>query len=347
MRRSAVDAAIGSDNLVRFTTTLCRWRFPVPPEVIAWTLLFVVAFALVYRFFAWVGGRRNRAPSLAAQRDHVQRPVETVVAPETAIADRAAAEAVAVEPVVIAPTIPAPTVQANEQPEAAQTEPPPPLSLPLATVPEIIAPPLPMPSTAVMSARIAAEAVRTAMAPSVAATLPPRPKPSVAATLPPEPVAPPAAEPAPLDAAPPVESSKTHAAFPSGPVQDDVSISEDEPEHNESTSPLPLQGVVEVSKSARFRARRIGLEAPSLDIRLRDSRERRCIPVPKTVRGPSEPVAAKGLKVLAPKGAPEKAPTRRIGRKPDGENLLATARSQTRIIGAAQRPSRILTASAF
>lgn len=343
MRRSAVDAAIGSDNLVRFTTTLCRWRFPVPPEVIAWTLLFVVAFALVYRFFAWVGRRRNRAPSLAAQRDQVQRPVETVVAPETAIADRAAAEAVAAEAVVIAPVVPAPTTPANKQPEA---EPPPPLSLPLAAAPEIIAP-MPMPSTAVMSARIAAEAARTAMAPSVAATLPPRPKPSVAATLPPEPVAPPAAEPAPLDAAPPVESSETHAAFPSGPVQDDVSISEDEPEHNESTSPVPLQGVVEVSKSARFRARRIGLEAPSLDIRLRDSRERRCIPVPKTVRGPSEPVAAKGLKVLAPKGAPEKAPTRRIGRKPDGENLLATARAQTRIIGAAQRPSRILTASAF
>jgi hypothetical protein len=87
-----------------------------------------------------------------------------------------------------------------------------------------------------------------------------------------------------------------------------------------------------------LRARRIGTEFPSLDIRLKDSRSRKTLPAPKTSRKPPKVAGTKEMKVLALRTMPQKT-GRRVGRK---ENVLASTKAQTRIVGVPQRAPRVL-----
>jgi hypothetical protein len=192
-----------------------------------------------------------------------------------------------------------------------------------------------------MAARLAASSRRTALAPSVAATLPPFRQPSVAATLAPRPSAPVPTSTAATDVpaaaivAPAAEIPKV-AAEPIGPSGTDDEVL------------APSHAAAGYTRNALFlRAWRLGSEVESLDLRLRDARDRRTIQIPKTARGFSELPTSKELKVLAPKPAPERTPARRIGTKAGEDIVLASAKAQTRIIGAPPRLSRVLAAAAL
>lgn len=327
------------------------------PKVVAWALLFVVAFAVVYRLFAWMGRRlrSNRAPDTVAAKPKIERVVPIARAPAAAETDlrstpppspapppkqNDAAEA----PAVVAAKAPMPAparTYAVEIPvseaRVAATEP--------ATLPQtIVAPEIsPAPPTD-LPARASVEEARTALAPSVAATIPPRVplKPSLAATLPPaspEPLAPPPAEPhaepAAPAATPPAIATSEDAA---GAEPCDAIAWETLPEAAEEAS---------APKFTRLRAHRIGVEAVSLDIRLRDSRERRVRHVPKTAPQTAMIIAIKALRVLVPKTPAGKGPARRIAPKSGETVVLTSAKAQTKIVGAPQRPSRVLFSPGF
>lgn len=311
----------------------------MPPEVLAWTLLFVIGFALVYRFFAWIGRLARRQPP----RRESDAPAATAPA--------APLQSAAVDPIVAELIVPAaaePTVTAPAEADSVRevaTDPPAPLLSASPAAPRFIAPPpMPLAASAVMSARIAGEAVRMALAPSIAATLPPRPKPSVEATLPPR-----------TTATPPKERMREPeqvAAAPTDNIFADLARSSSIPdevtprkESAESAVSNEMPQPIEATRSIRLLARRIGREAVKLDIRLRDSRERRVVPMPKTLRSPTLPATDKGLKVLMPKVAPERGPSRRIGIRPGDAVVLASTPVRCRIIGASPRPSRVLAMS--
>ncbi len=212
----------------------------MPPEVLAWALLFVVTFAIVYRFFAWVGRRfrRNAAEPIAA-RDTKAAIVEVPAAPLEAepeppaerihaaslpassvreeaprlqpgsIAEPAIATQNSSPPANPDPLPPPPSRSVTVPPPADSRVPPPPpaprdvpkpapareyvvaaaaptdethfagvvnggAAIPPADTPSVAALRKPLASSAVISARIAADAVRTAIAPSVSATYPRR-----------------------------------------------------------------------------------------------------------------------------------------------------------------------------
>ncbi len=329
------------------------------PEVLAWALLFVVGFGIVYRFFAWAGRRLSRTPPLAPIAQDTAIPGEASEdapapsqASEPAEGRVVAAERSRAPPIseVTPQSLYAPLVLSGEKipkpapaSDYATAEPAnadPSLGAAVATatvVPgQAIAPPsMPVASSAVMAARIAAAAVRTALAPSVAATLPPFRQPSVDATLPPQPIASPSPEPSPV-----VVSSAPQETPPP-----DVVAAPTIAESSEDTvEPSRTREDGSARKSIFLRAWRLGAEAPSLDIRLKDARDRKTVQMPKMVRGPSEPHGAKELKVLAPKAAPEKMPARRIGQKAGDDGVLTSAKAQTRIVGAPHRASRVLSA---
>jgi Meckel syndrome type 1 protein len=330
------------------------------PEVLAWALLFVVAFGIVYRFFAWVGHRlREPPPAQTVSRVSDAVAVENPSPPVVPIA--AAAPAVATVPLAQPPQAsvelaPTPTVEAALENVIELSPPAPELRAEITRNP--------LASSAVMSARIAAAAVRTALAPSVAATLPPlpKPKPSIVATLPPAAPNPPPAAAALTAAAetPPSETSSREgsepetvepptpevvtmpeAVVPAPPLTDLAAPSEpatpdDAPVHQESRAPIAV----------RLRDRWISGEAISLDIRLREASDRKIRQTPKTTRKPAEPAAAKELRVLVPKSVPEKAPARRIGRKAGDAIAFASTKARTKILGATHGVSRVLSAPA-
>ncbi|MFT3731407.1 MAG: hypothetical protein QM780_08285 [Hyphomicrobium sp.] len=286
------------------------------PEVLAWALLFVVAFALVYRFFAWLGR------SFAARAD--ARPVAHE------------AERATTTPAVVA--IP-PTPQAEPIVTAAAIAAPP---LPVATPPpQDIPPPIELPT------------LRTALVPSIAATLPPRPKPSVAATLPPRPL--PSVE---ATLPPGLRYALALAAVPEAEaVADEVAVLPPlaaiiaapglADEATSEVEPAPPATELQAPKPFVLRARRLGTETESLDTRLRDARERKIYRTAKIVCVPPAPVALKELRVLVPKAAPEKTPARRIGQKAGDAIVLLSTKARTRIIGAAERPFRVLIPQAI
>jgi hypothetical protein len=314
----------------------------LPPEVIAWSLLFVIVFSVVYRFFAWIGRR------LGAKRSR-----RTVTA-ELEVASRAPPVYRSV-PVGSAAPAPAP-VQALSQAPAPAVQSPPPLPLASAEADEVLPsepsdgaepaahvprdggaseemtvdaePPSPLVAgsrtpdapIAVPSGPIATEVVRTALAPSVAATMPPRPPmpPSIGATLPPAAASEDLRE---------IESGEPTEAIAPEPARDDTPLSVDEPRP---------------AKTVRLRARRIGAKAVSLDRRLRNSRERRIRRIPRTTRKPGPPGAKTGLRVLVAK-APSKKPMRRIAKKADAVIVFASTKAQRKIMIASQRRFRVLS----
>lgn len=315
----------------------------MPPVVLAWALLFVVAFAVLYRSVAWVGHRLGRRrtledipsapPSGAPVTEHAAEPIAAAPSPAPS-AVTAPLSAPPPQRAAMIADVPRPAPARNyAKPESAVSSPaearPP--------APATSRPAMPVGASAVMAARLAASSSRTVLAPSVAATLPPFRQPSVAATLAPRPSAPVPTSRAATDAqaaaiaAPAAEIPKV-AAEPIVPASTDDEV---------LASPQPAAGY---TRNALFlRAWRLGSEVESLDLRLRDARDRRTVQIPKTARGFSELPVSKELKVLAPKPAPERTPTRRIGTKAGEDSVLASAKAQTRIIGAPPRLSRVLT----
>jgi hypothetical protein len=345
----------------------------VPPEVLAWALLFVVAFGIVYRFFSWLGRRLGRQspivvaphetnetlaeavraalPSEAPPQSPVPRAMSGIISSERAAEIHQPTVSVAPplprNPVAAQPNAAAPLPQQVERPAlvstptAPRSEPPRPApashyattASPVAAEPSaggepnsstltpaqiVAAAARTGNSSAVMSVRAAAAAAaaiatrsaapsRSAVAPSVAATLAPRPTTST-----------PAAEAA---ARPPEAVTRNGSDAANSP-----------PVNGGQTSPR---------KSNTLRARRIGAEFPSLDVRLKDSRSRKTLPTVKTSSKPLDVVSEKAMKVLARGTAPEKTPVRRIGQKVE-ENALASTKSQTRIVGVPQRAPRVL-----
>ncbi|HML29054.1 MAG TPA: hypothetical protein PKE16_09470 [Hyphomicrobium sp.] len=319
------------------------------PKVVAWALLFVVTFAVVYRLFAWMGRRfrTNRTPEVAAVKPKIERVVpigrasaapEADLRPTPAPSPPPARNKAEEPPAVFAAKVPMPAparTYATDIPvsEALATASEPAILPEAVVAPEISSAPL-----IGLPTRASVDEARTALAPSVAATIPPRVplKPSLAATLPPaapEPLAPMAearAEPSAQAIAPPpvTATEDVAAAEPSEPIA---------PE----TPPEPADEV-SAPKFSRLRAHRIGAEAVSLDIRLRDSRERRIRHEPKTARQTAMIVAIKTLRVLVPKTPTEKGPARRIAPKNGDAVVLTSAKAQTKIVGVPQRPSRVL-----
>jgi len=191
-----------------------------------------------------------------------------------------------------------------------------------------------------MSARLAGEAVRTAAAPSVAATLPPPTplKASVEATLPPVSTI---SQPAPK-AVETVGPASAPAELPSAPaVEAEPAETETAPAAEVSTFDEALP-----PKVVRLRARRIGAEAVSLDLRLRDSRERTIRRAPEISRKTAKPADSRVLRVLGRKASRAKLPERRIGQKEGSAlTLLSISKTATKIIGTPRRPSRVLSAA--
>jgi hypothetical protein len=179
--------------------------------------------------------------------------------------------------------------------------------------------------------------LRTALKPSIGATLAPTPpptvlqKPSIAATLPPASVA----------EVPQVANVVEPIAAPAAPA---VAIASDQ------ASDLPVPAVPVVTRTTLFnskllRAWKLGAIVQRLDVRLKESRNRKVVSGPKTIRKPPEAVSTKELKVLSQRSEQEKAPVRRIRRKAGAENILASAQAQTRIVGVPPRGYRVLAAN--
>lgn len=305
----------------------------MPPEVavLAWALLFVIASGLVFRFFSWLG-RRSRAQR--SSNAALERAEETV------------AQKAAATPLPVAATAPAPALPAANVPKPAAARD---YASPQSSA---------EPTTTNVSRAVAAayrqiaetaeppkSSVRTTLKPSIGATLAPTPpptvlqKPSIAATLPPQPISPP---PEPIALAPTksdqvglldVPMPLTPSEFSEYPAPEPEAIS------------APRVARTTATKSMALRARRLGEVAPRLDIRLKESRSRKVITVPKISRKPAEKAVTKEMKVLVPRSAPEKTPVRRIIRKVDAETILASAQAQTRVVGVPQRRFRILSAT--
>jgi hypothetical protein len=295
---------------------------PLPPEilVLAWALLFVVASGLVFRFFSWLG-RRSRA-----------RQSSDVVlnGAEDAVFTKAAA------PVLVSPPPPAPP--AVDGPRTASRSAVG-VGVGVADKPAAVTVEPPRPS------------LRAPLKPNIGATLPPMPpiaatvlqKPSIEATLPPAPVAQvvePVAEPA---AEPVAEPAVEPVAEPAAPaVATALEPAPDLP------APAAFVGRTTLLNSWLLRAWKLGTIAPRLAIRLKESRNRKVVPVPKASRKPPETVnttvSTKKLKVLAQRSAPDGAPVRRI-RRERAQNIRASAQAQTRIVGVPPRRYRVLAAN--
>ncbi|WP_045835683.1 hypothetical protein [Hyphomicrobium sp. 99] len=306
----------------------------MPPEVLAlsWALLFVVGSGVVYRFFSWLR-RRSRARH---SPDVVRQRTEDAVVPKPA-APLAVSAPPAAAPVVDAPRpAPPPSASANvprpapARHYAAQASDTQPAS---SSVQE------PISVGILRSGAIEADnapSVCPALKPSIAATLPPKIplKASIAATLPPEPVT-------------PRLESPVVASTPSDPItaEADPTASEaiEDPVAREPlATDAPLTQRPATPRSVALRAWKLGEVAPRLDIRLKETRNRKVIVVPKALRKPPEKHVAKEMKVLAPRIEPEKAPVRRVGRKVVAETILASTQAQTRVVGVPQRGYRIL-----
>jgi hypothetical protein len=163
----------------------------VPPKVIAWALLFVVGFAVIYRIVrsmrTWIGARRRRrsaAEDIAATRDDVVQAPVPVTVPQAIAQDSARGT-----PPALPQTIPLPEpayayARAHAADDAAVA--PTKRAASKRTTPVVMRP---LACAPVMAAQMAEALVpasgghpRVALAPSVAATLPPAHEISRAAT---------------------------------------------------------------------------------------------------------------------------------------------------------------------
>jgi hypothetical protein len=253
----------------------------VPPKVIAWALLFVVVFAVIYRVVrstrTWIGARRGRraaadtvavtappreevaAPTAnVATRDVAQAPVPVTV--PHAIAEDSAHETPLADPQTV--PLPAPAhayARAHDADDPAVA--PTPEAASKRTVPVIVRP---LACAPVMAARMAEALVlasggrpRVALAPSVAATLPPASQISRAATPSlPEPAV--------------VESDVIEIAG------DDVTRESVDADDTAMAIPAPAaQDDERLSPAGLLRSWRLGSEEIDLDLRLLWSRYRR------------------------------------------------------------------------
>ena len=377
------------------------------PVVLAWALLFVIAFGIVYRFFSWLSRRVDReSPAQNASHEAKETLVKTVAAPvrltpptsPSAIPPQAPAPLIisgepAVEirkpavsasppprPVTAEPTVAPPPASPIAQPASvsasvsapgaapANTPRPAPASQYAALQPSAKASPpsvdqtipaaVPTPqitaasanpgaSSAVMLARSAAAAAAT-----IAMSAAPSPRtaaaPSVAATLAPRPFAVPAAPTSSIPAAPsagaeaPTPVPRVAAVL--APIVAVVPLSPPAAATNGSarvSSPPAMAHETMAQGPGTLRARRIGAEFPSLDVRLKDSRSRKTLPALKASRKPPKLAGTREMKVLVQRTTPQKA-ARRVGRKLEEANVLASAKAQTRIVGLPQRAPRVL-----
>jgi hypothetical protein len=91
-----------------------------------------------------------------------------------------------------------------------------------------------------------------------------------------------------------------------------------------------------------LRARKVGDEAPRLDVRLKDSRSRKIRSIAKASRKAQASGGTKRIKGPSPRKGLAKAPARRIGPKLEVGRQITSAKAVTRIVGVRQRSLRIL-----
>lgn len=352
------------------------------PEVLAWALLFVVAFGIVYRLFSWVGQRFSGAeadagelkaasvsltPAVSAREERTVAPPhkpEQEVRPLTpGLSPRAEAKET-VEPSRPRPSIAATLAPPTERPlpqsvplpaparsiaaRVVDAAPAPARPLPMPPMPappsaaapvvtnKTVEPPKPLrpisvaalsPSAAIAVAAASAPPVARALSPDVKATLAPG-----ASIREPAPVAAAASAPsvsqiigtARPDVGATLEPRSFEAAKPETPKAIDV-----------SPAPAPVK-----KRSARLRSRKIGEEAPSLDVRLNNGTHVRKLRA--LAKEEPKPALAKRGKSVKPK---EKAPARLIGHKAQSAKH-ASAKAAMRIIGVPPRTPRIRIAAA-
>ena len=298
----------------------------MPPEVLAWALLFVAGTGAVYRFGSWLLRRSEaRQSSAIAVPSAVYAPPPETPAPLAISSPPFRTPVARVRPAAALPSVP----ESVPPLEPARHDPVPVAVDPAATVAAGVAPPL-----------------RPALKPSIAATLPPKPSAAPAAlavSSPPfrtpvagvrqadAPPSAPANVPAPAPAA--HYAAPVETAAPPSPA----------PPSEPAVTEAPLARRKLVQPALTLRAWKLGEVAPRLDIRLKETRSRKVITIAKALRKPSEKQGPRGLKVLSPRSAPEKSPVRRIGRKLDAATLLASMPVQTRVVGVRTRRFRVLS----
>ncbi|CAA2141770.1 hypothetical protein [Hyphomicrobium sp. ghe19] len=311
----------------------------MPPEVLAltWALLFVVASGLVFRFFSWVGrrSRGRQSSNVTANRVEDAGAPKAAAAPLPVSAPPPARPAVDVPGTASRPAVvadvpkPAPardyvSPRASIEPTALNVE----RSVGVTDKPAAVIVEPPKPS------------LRAPLKPSIGATLAPTPpptvlqKPSIAATLPPV-----TAESAAQIAQ--VVEPVVEVIEPAAPA---VVMASDPPAPDLAAPAAPFVTRTKLFDSKLLRAWKLGAIAPRLDVRLKESRNRKVVSGPKTSRKPPEAVSTKELKVLAQRSAPDRPPVRRI-RRERAENILASAQAQTRIVGVPPRGYRVLAAN--
>jgi hypothetical protein len=285
------------------------------PEVLAWTVLFVVAFAIVYRLVSAIARRLRTKPPAGAVAEQVRDIAEMQsTRPALRIVE------IPIPSVRASPTTPAESEPIADDAAALIIEAPPVAAAQTVSVPEP-----PADSAAVISKDETAPAVRIALAPSVAATLPPVIAEPVMAPEPPAEISSPDA----------VEENILLNPEPLA-VSDTFQTTSDE-------DPRALDEAQSFG-TMQLRARRIGPESLSLDRRLRYSRERRMQKIPRTVAKAVEFETIRVLRVLVPKASRVKVPARRIGQRDSGPLAFTSIRGRERIIGARRHPFRVLPA---
>lgn len=284
-------------------------RYPVNPEVLVWALLFVVGCGLAYRFAAWTLKRDRYSDRI---EDVI--PVNPPEAEATPTADSHTA------------TISAPPV-AIHVPERSASPPPRPITATPPPSPQSVETATPPITRVATVAPIIAASVRATLAPAKAeAPTPVEPTqraiaPDVRATL------------APRDIAAAVEMpmKSTLLANVLSSIPDAIIAP--------GTQHITIR-----RRGTRLRARRIGLEVPPLDQRIKETRAPRIRSASKkrskraTLSDRVNPLlVCEGLRIR---------PLRRIRLNPDQDNPLASTNAKTKIVGMPRPNPRVRVASA-
>jgi hypothetical protein len=114
--------------------------------------------------------------------------------------------------------------------------------------------------------------------------------------------------------------------------------------HADDVPPTQREHITIRKRGTWLRARKIGREIPSLNVRIKDTRGPRTRSTCVT-RKPTAFSDRRAKSLAAPKGL-EKAPPRRIGIKRENGNPLASTKTATKIVGAPRRSPRVRFAAA-
>lgn len=294
--RFTVDGLLSFAELVRVAYS---GGTVVKPEVLVWALLFVIAVGLAYRFFDRTFRRMKRTGEDPAA---LLKPSARAEAERTAPTIEARKPArFSAAPVTTTPP-PARPVQVVVPPQADEAPP--------AVLPRLVP---------AAEAAVATRGRTVIAAPDVRATLPPTFEvPDVRATLPP------------TFAAPDVRATL--------PPTSATMVADTAPSLQPATRAPDAASAIPATirrRGTMLRARRIGLETPPLDQRIKESRSRK-------LRRRSK--ARRKLRTLPKK--PRKAPPpRRIGADPKGSDAFASAKAMTRIIGMPHQALRVRRAA--